>query len=323
MAGTLTLKVIMKCSAILLAGGRSQRLGFDKILTPMAGTVVLDYSLKALLKLPPIAELIVVARADLLEDVKQRVASCVAHRLVDEPLFCWQVIPGGRERQDSVWEGLCRVNSAHDWVLIHDAARPLLTKVEIGNLLEQALRFGSAVAAQPASDTLKRADSSGWVEETVDRSAFWAVQTPQIFLRQIVTDAYRQVRETGATITDDASAVERAGHRVRLVDTGSFNLKITREQDWRVMEAWLQQQNHAQLRSLVHAINNALNPVVGYTPLLRKHLDHPEKRQTYLERLEEGVDQLRNEIMRLQQWVRALKAQEITPSPSAAEEKQK
>ncbi|MDR1190789.1 MAG: 2-C-methyl-D-erythritol 4-phosphate cytidylyltransferase [Verrucomicrobiales bacterium] len=220
------------CSAILLAAGRSRRLGFDKILTPLAGRPVLHYSLSALKQSPSVAEVIVVTRADLLPQVRALAAAAAG----DNPL---RFILGGAERQDSVANGLREVSPSAAEVLIHDAARPLLDERVIAATLAVARARGAAVTAHRVTDTLKEADDRQRVTATLDRSKIWAMGTPQIFHRALIVSAYAKVQAERWPVTDDAAAVELSGQPVYLVENPGLNLKITRQTDWDLLELWL------------------------------------------------------------------------------------
>jgi 2-C-methyl-D-erythritol 4-phosphate cytidylyltransferase len=220
------------CSAILLAAGKSRRLGFDKILTPLAGRPVLHYTLSALKRSPFISEVIVVTREDILARVKEIDLVVVG----DNPV---KFTIGGAERQDSVSNGLREVSPLAKEVLIHDAARPLLDDKIIADTLTVAQEKGAAVSAHRVSDTLKEADETQRVTATLDRSKIWATDTPQIFQRDLIVSAYEKVQKEKLSITDDASAVELLGKSVYLVDNPGLNLKITRKMDWEMLELWL------------------------------------------------------------------------------------
>ncbi|MDR0534246.1 MAG: 2-C-methyl-D-erythritol 4-phosphate cytidylyltransferase [Verrucomicrobiales bacterium] len=252
------------CSAILLAAGRSRRLGFDKILTPLAGRPVLHYALEALKSSPQIVEVILVTREDILSQVKEIAEAANGENPV-------KYVIGGAERQDSVFNGLQEVSPLATEVLIHDAARPLLDEVVISDTLKVAREKGAAVTAHRANDTLKEADEQQQVTVTLDRSKIWAMGTPQIFRRELVVSAYEKVQREKLAITDDASAVELLGHPVYLVDNPRLNLKITRQADWELLELWLQRGSGEELRKKLHDLSNQLMPLIGYLPLLEHH----------------------------------------------------
>ena len=135
--------------------------------------------------------------------------------------------PGGARRQDSVKEGLSQIKGC-DWVMIHDGARPFMSL----NLIEDGLRIvgdtGAAVAAVPVKDTIKLANSENLIKETLKRDRLWAVQTPQIFSFDIISKAYKNL---ATEVTDDATAVERLGYKVRLYMGDYENIKVTTPED--------------------------------------------------------------------------------------------
>ena len=143
--------------------------------------------------------------------------------------------PGGSERCHTVLNGLLYIvaeGSADDWVLVHDAVRPLVCTDDISRLIEVARQSShGALLAQPMNDTVKRADPEGGVVETVDRSSLWRAATPQMFRAGLLKDALVAALEQGFTVTDESSAVEHAGHRPRLVSCSSQNIKITTPAD--------------------------------------------------------------------------------------------
>jgi 2-C-methyl-D-erythritol 4-phosphate cytidylyltransferase len=283
---------MIRCSAILLAAGRSQRLGFDKILTPLAGKPVLHYALEALLAAPQVAEIVLTTRPDLLASMRERIAAL-------NPAKPVRVIEGGKERQDSVFLGLQACDAAHPVVLIHDAARPLLTPELIARLVAAAEKKGAVVAASRATDTLKTASPEGKVEETLDRSKIWQMQTPQVFLRDLIAGAYAKVQQDGKAITDDAAAAEYAGHPVFLEETTEPNLKITRQADWDLLELMMRQKLLGELRVLLHETGNRLSPITGYLPLLSKYGGDDPKFRDYLAKMEmsgQGVQEILQQV---------------------------
>jgi len=124
---------------------------------------------------------------------------------------------------------------------VHDAARPLVTPEQIEHAFEQCRVHGAAALAQPVNDTLKRADVDFLVGGSVDRHQLYAMQTPQIFERKLIEDAYRAVYAENISVTDEVSAVERLGHKIALVLNDDFNFKITYPRDLPVAEFVLRQ----------------------------------------------------------------------------------
>lgn len=154
--------------------------------------------------------------------------------MAEPPLFLPNgvtVVAGGETRGDSVRFGLEAVPRSAAVVLIHDAARPLVTRDVVDRVLHAAAAGTGAVAAVPVTDTLKRAGQDDAVVETVDRGGLWHAQTPQGFPRAMIVDAYRRAAEDGFDATDDAALVERYGGRVLLVEGDVRNIKVTRPGD--------------------------------------------------------------------------------------------
>lgn len=284
-------------TAILLGAGRSRRLGFDKILSPLAGRPVLSYSLEALAASPEVKEIIVVTRPD----IEQQVAALAARWAGSKP---WSTVAGGAERQDSVWAGLQAASRESALALIHDAARPLLTAAMVAELTAAAREKGSAVCARSATDTLKEAEADGRVIRTVDRAKFWQVETPQIFRREAITQAYQEIQGKGVMVTDDASVAEYAGLPVHLVTAGQFNLKITRAADWVLLELWLGTARGLELRRGIHDLANRLSPLVGYLPLLAKYGGQDEKFLGYMAKCGDAVQGAEAAIRQIQMLAR-------------------
>lgn len=149
------------------------------------------------------------------------------------------LVAGGATRGDSVRAALERTPADVDVVLIHDAARPLVTAAVIDRCVEAAARGVGAVAAWPVTDTVKEVDEFGRVVATPDRGRFWRVQTPQAFPREMILQAYRAAATEGLEATDDAALVERYGGRVVVVEGAPDNIKLTRPEDLAVAETLL------------------------------------------------------------------------------------
>lgn len=151
-----------------------------------------------------------------------------------------QIVEGGAERADSVQNALARVNADVDYVAVHDAARPLLVKSWIDDVFQAAIEGGAAIPAVRVSSTLKRGeskDNTHTITETVPRENLWYAQTPQVFRRDLLLEAY--AKRGDFVPTDEASLIERLGHPVTLVEGSPMNLKITTQQDFKIAEALL------------------------------------------------------------------------------------
>jgi 2-C-methyl-D-erythritol 4-phosphate cytidylyltransferase len=158
---------------------------------------------------------------------------------------------GGDTRADSVARGIAALEAApDDWVLVHDAARPCLPLPALERLVDRVLERGvGALLAQPLSDTLKRGDGVGRVLETVPREGLWRAQTPQMFRLGELAAALAHARAAGITVTDEASAMEGAGHPVQLVEGPPCNLKVTYPDDLAIAANWLGQHAQAPFRA--------------------------------------------------------------------------
>jgi 2-C-methyl-D-erythritol 4-phosphate cytidylyltransferase len=211
-------------SAIVLAAGRSTRMGGgpNKQFLELHGKPLLWYSLTAFTQCAAVDEIILVRSPAYAE---------AAARLVRESGLAkvTALVDGGRERQDSVWNGLARARG--EIVAVHDGARPLVTAALIEATVRSARECGTGIAATKVVDTIKEADESRTIVRTVDRTRLWAVQTPQTVRTALLREAYALVRQKGVVVTDEAAAVELLGQPVRLVETPFLNLKITTPAD--------------------------------------------------------------------------------------------
>ncbi|MDD5082159.1 MAG: 2-C-methyl-D-erythritol 4-phosphate cytidylyltransferase [Dehalococcoidales bacterium] len=215
-----------KVAAIIVAAGLSRRMGgVDKIFAPLAGKPVLSRVVDTFQRCEPIDGIVIVVGEHNLIQGQRLVVEEGWSKVV-------AVCPGGKERQDSVAAGLGRLKD-YQWVVVHDGARPLLTEDLIHRGLIEAQEAGAAVAAVPVKDTIKLASDDKMVQQTLPRHNLWAVQTPQVFSFDIITRAYRQLADE---VTDDAEAVERSGHRVKLYMGSYDNIKITTPDDLTLAE---------------------------------------------------------------------------------------
>jgi 2-C-methyl-D-erythritol 4-phosphate cytidylyltransferase len=211
--------------ALIVAAGSGERLGGDrpKALVELAGRQLLEWSIEALQAVEGIETIVVALPPD-----------TPAPRGVT-------AVEGGAVRSDSVRRALAAAPRG-DPVLVHDAARPLLTAELAESVISALLRdpsAGAAIAAAPVTDTVKRVDGGGVVSETLDRGELWAVQTPQVFRRVALERALDVAPEILAQATDDAWLLERAGERVIVVQSSPENLKVTTPLDLELAEMLL------------------------------------------------------------------------------------
>jgi len=209
--------------AIVLAAGIGRRMQSDqpKQFLDLAGAPLLTHTLDAFEACEGVDAIVVVTGSDDTDAVAS---------LVDGYAKVRVVVTGGKERQDSVAEGLKAVPSDADLIAVHDGARPLILPTEIDVVLAAARVSGAAVIGQPVSDTIKRVDK-GDVAETLDRSALWAVQTPQAFKADVIREAHAAAQRDGFVGTDDTVLVERLGLKVALVEGSRDNIKVTHPGD--------------------------------------------------------------------------------------------
>lgn len=219
--------------AVIPAAGVGSRMRADrpKQYLGLAGKTIIEHTLECFLDHPQLRGLVVSLAA---EDPYWPSLSCA-----NDPRI--QRADGGDERADSVLFGLRRLSEAgagdEDWVLVHDAARPNLSREDLDRLLgELASDPVGGLLAVPARDTLKRAGIDARVQETVDRSVIWQAFTPQMFRLGALRDALAGALEAGAAITDESSALEWAGFNPRLIEGRADNLKITRPEDLEWLE---------------------------------------------------------------------------------------
>jgi 2-C-methyl-D-erythritol 4-phosphate cytidylyltransferase len=217
--------------ALIVAAGSGERLaaGRPKALVELGGRPLLQWSIDALREVGGVEHIVVALPAG--------VAGAAGVIATDGVI----AVEGGAVRSDSVRRALAAAPGG-DPVLVHDAARPLLTP-QIAERVIAALagdpQASAAIAAAPIADTVKRADAAGVVQDTLDRSELWAVQTPQVFRREALLRALEVHVDALAQATDDASLIERQGGRVIVVPTSAENLKVTTPHDLRMAELLL------------------------------------------------------------------------------------
>lgn len=211
--------------------------GVDKIFAAVAGKPVLWHVLQIFQGCGVVDQAVVVLNEASVER---------GLRLVEEVRFskAVAVCAGGQRRQDSVAEGLKRLDGC-SWVVIHDGARPCLTVDLIEQGLREARLTGAAIAAVPLKDTVKVVDSEGLIASTPRRESLWAAQTPQVFRFDLITEAHRLVN---GEVTDDASLVEALGHKVKVYMGSYDNIKVTTPEDLALAETILRMRNESRRR---------------------------------------------------------------------------
>jgi len=224
------LEEMRSVAALVLGAGRGERLGHSlpKAFVPLAGSTLIERSIRALFESGVVGRIQPVLDPAEFERFKKLGLQDIPS-LVDP-------VAGGAERQDSVRGGLRSLPKQIEWVAGHDAARPLVSSVDIRRVVATARKAGAAILAEPVRDTIKRVVEAQIVD-TLPRDACWAAQTPQVMRRDWLEAASQAAAEAGRLGTDDAQLLEWAGHPVQIVESATPNPKITRPQDLVLAEA--------------------------------------------------------------------------------------
>lgn len=216
----------MKTCAVIVAAGKGTRMGpnIDKLFLTLGGAPVIVHTWRRFAEMEEIDRVVLVVREGMqgaFEELRQK------HGLGKPCTF----VTGGKERQDSVWNGLEALPQGTELVAIQDAARPCTSREVILATINAAREMGASVAAQAVVDTVKESSDGKLIERTLDRTKLWAVQTPQTFRVSVIRRALEAVRARGLIVTDDTAACELIGQPVRLVVTTAPNPKVTRAED--------------------------------------------------------------------------------------------
>ncbi|MBS0660240.1 MAG: 2-C-methyl-D-erythritol 4-phosphate cytidylyltransferase [Verrucomicrobia bacterium] len=210
------------CDAVIVAAGSGRRMGFDKMTALLAGEPVLRHTVRAFEECDDIRAIHIVTASAAREEVADFLRG--ARKVT-------AIVEGGAERHLSVWNGLRSLSPDAAFVAVHDGARALATPALISRCLAAAQAHGAASAAAPVTDTLKRAEPAGRIVDSVDRTALWAMQTPQVFAVPLLRRAYEAVLSRGEIVTDETSAVAALGEPVQIVPNDDWNVKITFPRD--------------------------------------------------------------------------------------------
>ena len=211
-------------AAIIVAAGSSLRFGEDKLMALVQERPLISYSLPTFAAIPGIEEMVLVVAP-----------GCEAsfHKLLQEMNIAGlkkiNIVPGGKNRHESVQQGLRALSSNIEWVAIHDGARPLISRMMIENCFQKALEHGAAALAAPVTETLHRADEKNLAGATVDRTHLWSMQTPQVFRKADLKSL--QALEENKSPTDEVSALLQRGIKAYLVENREPNLKVTYPDD--------------------------------------------------------------------------------------------
>ncbi len=232
--------MVPSTGVIIPSAGRGARMGSDqaKQLQSINGNPILAHSINRILLLESVRHLVIPTSPDLSQVTRNIVSQCL-HESGRAGEVTADVISGGAERMDSVKNGLMHLMGTHaELVLIHDAVRPCFPLDAVKEAIRLALAHGAAILGIPASDTVKVV-REGQVVSTPDRKLVWLAQTPQVFRKEILIDAYKKAEKMGFDATDDASLAEFAGYPVYMVKGSQENIKITYPSDLFFAEKWI------------------------------------------------------------------------------------
>lgn len=217
------------CGAVVLGAGSSQRMGFDKMTLMLDGLPVLIRSISAFEHSPLIEEIVVVTHADRLHEIADLVAQYQLKKVT-------AVVSGGKTRTESALAGVMALKNDPALTAIHDGARPFVSKELIERCVQRAAAQYAAVPVLKSTDTLREVNEKGILTTKLDREHVVRIQTPQVFLTDLVKGALTDAVKREMTFTDDAAAVERMGTRIQSVEGDSDNIKLTTPQDLVIAE---------------------------------------------------------------------------------------
>lgn len=225
------------CTAVIVAAGKGKRMGTDisKQFLLLGGKEILAHTVEKFENAENIRDIILVTGVDSLQDVQDMVLEYGWKKVIS-------VTAGGKERQDSVWNGLQEVPEDTEIVLIHDGVRPFVTEETFDLSIETAMEMGGCVAGVPAKDTIKVCNAENIAVATPDRSTLWQIQTPQTFRKEWIIKAYENAKQNGFIGTDDASLAENSGYPVKVIMGSYRNIKITTKEDLLIGEAFLREE---------------------------------------------------------------------------------
>ena len=226
-------------SVIIAAAGMSNRMGskINKQFIAINNKPILAHTLEKFEKCKYVDEIIVVAKEDEIEYCRKEIVKRYNFNKVSK------IVRGGKERQDSVYNGILALNEKTDIVLSHDGARPFVKLENIIEGIKRAIEYGACVVGVPVKDTIKIIGNSQIVDETPKRDMLWAAQTPQCFKKDILMEGYIKAIEDGFVGTDDSSFVERLGIDVKMIMGSYENIKITTPEDLILAESILKDKN--------------------------------------------------------------------------------
>lgn len=233
---------MIKADAIIVSAGKGQRFmeGRKKQFFSLGGKPLLAHTIAPFDRSPLIRSILLVVGEEDQDYCLKEIIETYRYRKVS------RIVPGGKQRQDSVRNGLEALPSDSEIVVIHDGVRPFVTREMIEESIRSAIRFGAALVAMPVKETIKMAHPDGTVLHTLERESLYQAQTPQTFQTPLIKEAYLRAREDGFVGTDDACLVERLGKKVHLLPGSYTNIKITTLEDLMLAELLLKERAHTK-----------------------------------------------------------------------------
>ena len=224
---------LKKCGAVIVAAGSASRMGgIDKVMAPLGGEPMILRTVRTFQNCGAIKEIVIVTREDLILPITKLCSGFDKVRAV---------VRGGDSRQASVKLGLSAFTDKMELAAVHDGARPLVSEAVIDRTIRAAHTYGGAAPVVSVKDTIKVFEG-GFIASTPDRETLRAVQTPQVFDLDLLRGALEKADKDGAAVTDDCSAVERLGLKIRLVEGEERNLKVTTPMDLKIAEMLLEEE---------------------------------------------------------------------------------
>jgi len=221
----------MKTEAIIAAAGKGKRFGEKnpKQFYYLAGKPILCWTILQFEKCKGIDKIILVVPQGMKKWTEKLLFPSYRFRKIKE------ITEGGKERNESVLKGLKKIDEDTNLVIVHDGVRPLISPLLIEKVIDETEKYGAVTLGLPVKETLKKIKGN-WVKETLEKKEIYSIQTPQGFWKDLISEAYQKVEKSGWRASDDATLVEKLGHKVKVILGEEVNIKITTPQDVKIAE---------------------------------------------------------------------------------------
>jgi 2-C-methyl-D-erythritol 4-phosphate cytidylyltransferase len=241
-----------KTAVIIVAAGKGERFGGSekKTFAKLDGRPMFLRTLEQFINREDVCQTLLVVAPEDMDELKSKYGANLGFMGV-------KVAQGGAERHDSVFNGLSAIIEEAEYVAVHDAARPCVAPEMIDRVFAEAAKTGAAILAAPLRGTIKRVSGSMVIDETLSREGLWEAQTPQVFRKSVLVEAYARRAEFAGAITDDAQLIEATGHPVSVVESDFTNLKVTAKADLTLANAILKNRPALPARGRLGAFEEA------------------------------------------------------------------